>query len=137
MPKTARPLSVAELERMLNSRKTELETLIKKRDKLKKDLATVEKRIRTLQGVPATTSPSGRGKAPSRPKNVKPLHQFVTDILAKHKKGLPLAELAKQVLDAGYKTNSKNFKNTLYQCLYNSKAITHDAKTGKYQLKAT
>ena len=135
MVKAVSDLSVAELERLLNSKKSRLETLTKKRDKLRKDLSQVEKRINALRGRTAVTvSSKARRKAAGRPKNVKPLSAFVIDILGKNKRGLPLSGLSQQILEAGYKTNSTNFKNVLYQCLYNSKKIMHDEKTKTYRL---
>ena len=45
MAKAVSDLSVAELERLLNSKKSKLETLTKKRDKLRKELSQVEKML--------------------------------------------------------------------------------------------
>jgi len=58
------------------------------------------------------------------------------EVLKKQKAGLPLDKLATAVLNTGYKSGSPNFKNVLYQCLYNNKkAIVHDKKTGAYRLR--
>jgi hypothetical protein len=38
-------------------------------------------------------------------------------------------------LATGYKSGSSNFKNVLYQTLYNDSKIVHDRKTGNYRLK--
>ena len=71
----------------------------------------------------------GRGR---RGNNDKPLRVYVEEQLNKNKKGLTLAELAQAILDTGFKTSSANFRNVLYQSLYNSTSIKHDAQTGKY-----
>jgi hypothetical protein len=60
----------------------------------------------------------------------------VTETLARHKQGLKLPELAKEILASGYKTSSTNFQNTLYQVLYhNSGQLVHDLKARTYCLK--
>ncbi len=135
-PRKGQNLSLADLERLLNSRKTQLEGLLRKKDRLASDLASVEGEIDSLEG-----RGSGRGVVRStragtgkRPKNAKSLSDTVVEILTKNKKGFSLAKLADKVLATGYKTNSSDFKNVLYQCLYNSKKIAHDENSGTYKL---
>lgn len=135
MARVVEEMSVAELERALNNRKTLLERAIQKRDHLKSQLDAVDNDIAVLEGRrPAPGSFGPRHPAPLRAKNAKSLHQVVTDVLTENKKGLPLAGLHNAVLETGYKTHSKNFKNVLYQCLYNAKEFEHDPGTGRYRL---
>jgi len=135
MVKNVGDLSVAELERILSSRKSKLDSLTKKQTKLQKDLTFVEKQISQLVGRQSAAAAGGRRKVLKRPKNAKPLSQFITEILGKSKKGLTLAGLSEKVLESGYKTNSSNFNNVLYQCLYNSESFFHDEESGCYRLK--
>ena len=134
--KTAKDLTVTELQRLLNSRKSELDTLLKQKQRLTADLSKVEGRISALVGK-GGRFPVGRNQMGpiKRPKNAKSLHDTVIELLNKNKKGFPLAKLADKVLETGYRTHSSDFKNVLYQCLYNSKRIAHDSKTGHYRLK--
>jgi len=132
MQKAAKNLSVADLEKLLLTRKSQVDGLIKRREKLKKDLDSVEQRISAIQGH-ASASPTR--KTVKRPMNPKSLRTYVTEVLAKTKNGFPLAKLAEKVIAAGYKTNSANFRNVLYQCLYNAKTIVHDEKTGNWRSK--
>ena len=76
---------------------------------------------------------SGARRLCQRPKNAQPLHQVVTEILSQSKTRYPLAKLSKKVLATGYKSNSSNSTNVLYQALYNHSKIVHDAKTGNYR----
>ena len=134
MPNASKELSVAVLERLLTKRRSLLDTLTRRRDQLRKNLEKIEHRIASLAG----RNGGGPGKVTrrrKRPKNAKPLHQVVTEILSKSKTGFPLAKLAQKVLASGYKSNSSNFTNVLYQCLYNDSKIVHDGKTGNYRLK--
>ena len=124
-----------DLQRLLNDRQSQRKSLDIRRKRLQKELDVVEGRIDELEG-------QGRGprrrrggrRAVKRPNNVKSLHEFVKDVLSKNKKGCSLKDLIDNVLSAGYKTNSSNFKNVLYQCVYNSKDVKHDDKTGAYRL---
>ena len=135
MPRNTRELSVTELERLLKDRHSQRKSLEKRRQRLQKELDVVERRIDELEGRGPGRRPGRKARRPvRRAHNVKSLHQFVKDALSKNGKGYSLEELANSVLSAGYKTHSSNFKNVLYQCVYNSKEVKHDAKTGTYQL---
>jgi hypothetical protein len=133
MPKSNRDLSVATLERMLHKRKSLLDALTHRREKLQRDLEKVESRIFSLEGRRGGTLTMTRRR--KRPKNEKPLSAVVTDILTRSKTGYPLAKLSEKVLATGYKSGSSDFKNVLYQCLYNSPHIVHDAESGNYKIK--
>lgn len=135
MARVAGDLSVADLERLLNKRRTTLEALTSKRDKLQRDLEKVERRIVSLEGRGgASVGVKVRRK---RPKNSQSLAAVVEEVLSRSKSGLPLHELSEKVLATGYKSGSSNFKNVLYQCLYNSPSFVHDSESGNYKLKRT
>lgn len=134
MPKAPGDMTLAQLEELLSARKSQLESLIRERAKLERELAQIDKKIASLEG---DTGGARRKITLSRPRNEKSLHAVVLELLSKNKKGYTLSDLAKQVLDTGYKTNSTNFPNVLYQCLYNSNKFYHDEKTGTYKLAPT
>lgn len=133
MAKASRELTVAELEKLLENKRSLLDVSLKKRDKLENDLAAVEKRIQTLQGRPHAAGKGGR-KPKRRPQNKMPLPAVVAEILGKSRKGLSLSELAEKVLAAGHKSGSKHFKTVLYQCLYNSDKFVHDKEARTYSV---
>jgi len=135
MPNTSKELSIATLEQLLDRRKLRLSSLTRRRDQLQTDLKKLEGRIAELSGFSGGTMKSVARRLRKRPKNAKSLSQVVTEILSKSKTGFPLAKLAQKVLASGYKSNSSNFTNVLYQCLYNDSKIVHDGKTGNYRLK--
>ena len=126
-------LSVAELESLLAQQKSRVTHLGKKRAELQAELDSVEKQLQSLQGsTPRTGKKTGRrGK---RPKNAQSLASVVTGILEKSPKGLSLDDLTTQVVKSGYRTKAKRFSNVVYQCVYNSKAIRRDKKSGTYRL---
>jgi hypothetical protein len=125
-------LTVADLERLLNSRKMQLEELLKKRGMIQRQLQQLDADIAALEGQ---RRGGPRGKRGQRMKNERSLRLLVLDQLAKSKSGYNLADLAQRILDTGYQTTSTNFRNVLYQCLYNTKEVFHDESTGTYKLK--
>lgn len=132
----ASELTVAQLERLLERKRSRMNGLLKRREKLQKALAVVENRISTIGGVKREAGATKARKVRKRPKNEKSLYEVVMVVLGQNKKGLTLADLSKKVLDTGYKTNSAKFENTVYQCLYNNQnKIMHDPDTRAYRLK--
>lgn len=127
--------TVADLEKILNAKKVQVEELAKKRAQLQKQLAQVDAEIQALIGTTRRPLP-GTGRRGPRTRNEKSLRDHVLEILSKAKKGHTLAELAEQVQAAGYHTASSNFRNVLYQCLYNTKDVYHDEASGTYKLKS-
>ena len=61
-------LSVAQLEKLLDTKRTALNTLQKKRENLQKALSTVESRISRLGGAKSVTSGKAR-RVQKRPRN--------------------------------------------------------------------
>jgi len=125
-------LSVADLERLLDQRKTEWDGLARKKNKLERDLERVERQMAVLEGRRGARRGRKIGK---RPKNEKSLRETVLDVLGRSKKGYSLAELSERILASGYKSNSSDFKNVVYQCLYNTEQIVHDPEMGTYRIK--
>lgn len=135
-------LSLAELESLVEDRRKRLDDLEKKQQSLQDDLDTISQEIAVLEGkgdrrglAPGKSSGKQKKVRRRRAKNVKPLKEYVTDELKGQKKGRTLQEISDAVLSAGYTTKSKNFKNVLYQCLYNNKEFVHDDDQGTYKLK--
>ncbi|MCX7406637.1 MAG: hypothetical protein NTZ32_00970 [Planctomycetales bacterium] len=146
-------ISVADLERILDARKSQAQNLVKRRDALHKELAEIQEQLQGIVGTEVTIKKSGakRGRPPgsgkrgpgrprgskdrgARPKNELSLRDVISELLSKSKKGLTLEELTPKVVEAGYKSNSSNFSNMIYQNIYNSEGIVKDPETGCYSL---
>jgi len=130
-------LSVAQLETLLSQKKSRLKTLDRKRVTLTAQLSSVDKELESLQG-PSAPAPRRRKKSGRRgkmPKNTQSLGAVVNAILGDIPKGLGLEDLVAKVISSGYKTKAKSFSNVVYQCVYNTKAIYRDKKSGTYRLK--
>ena len=125
--------SVADLERILDERKSQLQELAKRRDLAQKELDKLDAEIQELMGAGGSIGRSRRRRR--RVKNEKSLRAVVLELLGKNKKGFALADLSEKVSETGYRSTSRNFRNVLYQCLYNTEGIVHDDATGCYRLE--
>lgn len=144
-----REMSVEQLEKALLSK------LVAAREQLRKDLGSLDLKIRDLSGgtsvLKAAESESSeedgprrrgrpkgsknrKGRRGPRVKNEKSLRVYVQEELQKAKKGLTIDELIAAVQAAGYKSKSDKFKAVMYQCLFHGKRFQKDDATGKYVL---
>ena len=134
MPGSVKDLSVSALERMLAHKRNQLDRLTRRREVLERQLSKVDRQIGQIGGR------DGNGisvrKVRRRPRNAKSLMEVINEVLNKHKTGLSLADLSTKILATGYKSHSTDFKNVVYQSLYNNrKTIVHDDKAGVYKLR--
>ncbi len=153
MSRAESEISVADLQRILDERKSLVQELGKRRDALHKELAEIQGQLQEIVGIevavkktgakrgrPAGTGKRGPGRPRgsknrgARPKNERSLRDVISELLSKSKKGLTLEELTPKVVEAGYKSNSSNFSNMIYQNIYNSEGIVKDPETGCYSL---
>jgi len=121
---SARNLTIGQLEKELAEKRGRVKKLTEQR-------AAIDREIKELVGKGTVR----RRKPVKKAENPTSLKDAVHAILGKVKNGYPLAELAEKILAAGYKTNSKNFRNVLYQCVYNDKAVVYDDDSGTYKMK--
>lgn len=119
-------MSLAEIRNHLASREGEAKRILQRIEKKKEEITELELQYSQLMGQNGTVT--------ARPKNEKSLNIHIHETLKKHKKGLTLGEIAEVVQAAGYQSNAANFKNVLYQNLYNNDNIERDENTGKYSL---
>lgn len=139
-----RNLTVAQLEKLLATKKNQLGDLVAKRVKLQSDLENLNREITNLGGD-SEESPSRRGRPKGkvskklarrgrRAKNAMSLAKYVEQELNIAKKGLTVDELGVKVQEAGYKSKSEKFRNVLYQCLFHGDQFQKDDATGKWVL---
>lgn len=155
-------LSLAQLKQLVDNKASELSELKAERAALQKQLDELDQRIRETEGVGTKKKSVGKKKAKGgtaakktgakkkkkvaiRKKkkgtrqNQGSAKDFAASVLKNEPEGLPLDELAQRILESGYKTTSSNFKNTLYQSLYNDrkagKTFDYNEKTSKWVLR--
>ncbi len=147
-----RDLTVSQLEKVLLAKKSKLEDLVVKRDKLRLELGALDQQIRGLAGgdvagqdVAGDEAPRRRGRPKGslnkgrrgpRAKNKQSLKGFVREELLKAKKGLTIEELITAVEANGYKSKAGKFRNVMYQCLFHSEEFQRDAESKRWILTA-
>ena len=124
--------SIAELERLLEERRNQVQSLVERRERLQQQLHDLDAEMHAILNF--ETLPRQRRRAP-RVKNELPLSTAIRQVLAKNRKGLTLADLETQVKETGYKSASRNFRNVVYQAVYHATDIVRDEATGKYKLQ--
>jgi hypothetical protein len=129
MAREVATLSVVAIEKLIEQRQNQIEELLDKRDRLESEVQRLDAEIHAFV-TNDVVSRRGRRRA----KNELSLRTVMLSVLGRNKKGLPLDELAQQISDTGYKSNSRNFKNVVYQCICNTPQVTHDSSTGTYRL---
>jgi hypothetical protein len=147
--------SLAQLQQLVQSKASEVSDLKAQRAEKQRELDEIDRQIASAEGTakkrgrpgrpPGTAAPTVKRKKAAkkvrrpRPKNKKSQKDYAIDILKANPQGLPLDQLADAILESGYKSNSKSFKNTLYQMLYNSrkagKAFNYNEKTHNWVLR--
>jgi len=118
-------LSIAQLEKILDRRRSKLSKLEKQRRKLQQELDELDSTILELGGA--------GGRHNGRAHNDKSLPQTLVEVLTKHGP-TRVGDIVKSVLATGYRTNSDNFRSIVNQQLIKDKRFTA-ASRGVYQLK--
>lgn len=130
MPKKTDDMSLEEIEALLSSKRSEKRTeLESRRNELLSEVASIEREIEELGGG------KGRGgKRGPRAKNSMTMREAITKALGQYKNGATLDQIAEGVKKLGYTSNAANFKNVVYQTLYNNKDDFTRGDDGKFQV---
>ena len=146
-------LSIEDLQKELEQRQGAMSGLYARRSELEQELAELNNKIaegggevkrkrgrpKGSKNKPKTDDAASGSAAPKaaakkspaagrkRPKNDKPLPAVLADVLGDAGGPMALDDIHAAVEKTGYKTSSKNFKNVIYQNLYNKDEFT---KTG-------
>ena len=121
-------LSVAQLERLLNEKKSGIEKLNRKRAELQKKLDALDREIEKLGGSPGQRTAGGRAR------NAMSLTKTLEAIL---QGGQPMS--VKDIVDAvqakGYRSSSPAFRGIVNQTLIKERKMFSNPSRGMYQLK--
>ena len=125
-PSSTSAMTIAQLENVLNTRRAQLNQLVKERSKAQQKLDVIERQIARLAGRSMATG--------GRVRNEASLVQTMENLLKNAGKPMPVGEITNAVLKGGYKTNSANFRGIVNQTLIKEKQFA-SAGRGLYQLK--
>ena len=120
-------LNIAQLERILDDRRSELDRLHKEHISLKKQLDSVERHITQLEG-------GMRGRGGRRARNARSLIETLEQVLQQAGKPMAVPDIVEAVKRTGYKSSSANFRGIVNQTLIKEKRFTAPRR-GVYTLK--
>jgi hypothetical protein len=126
---TGTNLSIAQLERILRTRRTEVQRLARRRAKVARQLARIDAQLHNLGGDGA-----GGGAAGGRARNEQSLVKVIEGVLGRAGKAMNVGDIATAVRARGYRSNSANFRGIVNQALIKERQFAQ-AGRGMYQLK--
>ena len=131
-PSTGTNLTIAELERILDRRRSELQKLNKERNNLRRELGGVDRRIAKLEGsMGGRRGMNGGGRA----RNERSLNDTIEVVLQQSGRPMPVGDIVDAVQRAGYRSSSASFRGIVNQQLIKDKRFTATER-GVYGLKA-
>ena len=119
-------LSLAALQSMMESRRTELARLRKERTAAQRELDSIDLKIQKIEG-------GGRGSN-GRARNSKSLNETLAEVLRKSSMPMKVGEIMEAVEGTGYRSTSDNFRGIINQTLIKDERFTAVSR-GVYQLK--
>jgi hypothetical protein len=130
---TSRPsLTINQLERLLQKRRSNLDALMRERSHLEKRLASIDGRIRALSGGGAVGNLGlTRG---GRARNPMSLVAAMQDVLSRAGKPLNVGDIVDKVQGLGYHSNAANFRALVNQTLIKQRKLFSNAGRGMYEI---
>jgi hypothetical protein len=132
-PATA-AFNIAQLERILQGRRTELNRLERQRSELQRKLDGVDRQILKLNGSLRGRRGVGGGGPGSRARNEHSLVEAIESVM-KGGKAMRVGDIVEAVQAGGYRSNSANFRGIVNQTLIKERKRFAAADRGVYQLK--
>src|SRR4051812_7438958 len=144
-PASGTNLSIAQLQRVLNEKKSEIDKLYRQRNDLQKRIGMIDKQIERVGGGVNGMRGLGRGMGGgpgSRPRNERSLLDVIEGVLRDNGKPMKVGDIMEGVLATGYRSGSANFRGIINQTLIKDKRFgqvergTYDLKGGASKKKA-
>lgn len=123
--------SIADLQQMLNERRTHRIRLMQERKKLQNRVEQIDREIEMLSGEGGSAGGTGGG---GRARNERPLPDAIEVVLKKSSKPMRVGDIAQAVQQAGYRSSSANFRGIVNQTLIKDKRFVSPSR-GLYQTK--
>lgn len=131
-PANGTQMNIAELQRILNERQREVDRMARRREKLQQQIDAIDAEIEKLSGGEAA---GGGNDGGGRAKNTRPLPEYIEEALSKNGgKPMRVGEIVEAVQSAGYRSNSRSFKNIVNQQLIKERKRFQQIDRGVYGL---
>lgn len=138
-PSTASAFNIAQLERLLQERRTALTRLERQRDSLSRKLDGIDRQIEklggSLRGGRRGNALRGMGGGRIRARNEVSLVEAIESVLRENGKPMKVGDIVAGVEAKGYRSNSANFRGIVNQTLIKERKRFANAERGTYALK--
>ena len=131
-PATA-AFNIAQLERILQERRSELNRLERQRSELQRKLDGLDRQITKLNG--SLRGRRGGGGGGTRARNEHSLVEVIETVMRGNGKPMRVGDIVEAVQAGGYRSNSANFRGIVNQTLIKERKRFSAAERGLYQLK--
>ena len=135
-PNTGLNFNIAQLERILTDRRSQLSKLERQRVDLQRKLDGLDRQIIKLGGSVRGIRGRIGGGAGIRARNDKSLVETLEDVMRSHGKPMRVGEILDAVSATGYRSNSANFRGIINQTLIKERKRFAQASRGTYELKS-
>jgi hypothetical protein len=130
-PSTGANLNIAQLQQILNSRRSELSKLAKQRKDAQRKLYAIDREIERVGGN-GSVGVGRRGRA----RNDKSLADTIEEVMRGVGKPMGVGDITAAVESTGYRSNSASFRAIINQTLIKErKRFAPSGARGVYQLK--
>jgi hypothetical protein len=135
-PASGTNLTIAQLQRVLNDKKAELDKLHRQRSQLQKKMNVLDRQIERVNGgADGFRGVRGMGGGGgTRARNEHSLLDTIENVLRSAGKPLKVGDIMDGVLATGYRSGSANFRGIINQTLIKDKRFGQ-VERGTYELK--
>ena len=130
-PNSGLNFNIAQLERILDERRSALSRLARQRSELQRKLEGLDRQIIKLNGGIRGM----RGRIGGRARNPRSLVETMEEVLRNNGKPMKVGEIVDAVSATGYRSNSANFRGIVNQTLIKERKRFGQADRGVYELK--
>ena len=132
-PNTGLNFNIAQLERILTDRRSEVTRLERQRSELQRKLDGLDRQIVKLNG--GIRGMRGRLGGGGRARNARSLIETIEEVMRGTGKPMRVGEIVDAVTATGYRSNSANFRGIVNQTLIKERKRFGQADRGLYELK--
>ena len=134
--------NIAQLERILEERRSELNRLERQRSDLQRKLDGVDRQIMKLNGSlrgrrGGSGGTGGGGGGRTRARNEHSLVDVIETVMRENGKPMRVGDIVEAVQAGGYRSTSANFRGIVNQTLIKERKRFAAAERGLYQLKGS
>ena len=137
-PASGTNLTIAQLQRVLNDKKAELDKLYRHRSTLQKKMNLLDRQIERVNGgadgLRLGRGMGGGGGGGTRARNEHSLLDTIENVLRSAGKPLKVGDIMDGVIATGYRSGSANFRGIINQTLIKDKRFGQ-VERGTYELK--